>query len=146
MRELRSSQAFHWFANKDALKEIHRVLRQHGSLGMVWNVDDNNAPRGHEPSTSWETKTHELIWSFENSEPRYRSERWRKVFEDQVKSLPLSLVTAGDAQLFTLPLGEHREPYEVRLSKDKIWERFSTLSQIAVLEGKEREVSNQSKI
>ena len=107
---------------------------------MVWNVDDNNAPRGHEASTTWETKTHELIWSFEGTEPRYRSEKWREAFEDQVQTSPLSLITAGEAQLFTLPLGEHREKYEVCLSKEKIWERFNTLSQISVLEGEDREV------
>jgi len=36
----RSLQAFHWFSNKDSLKEIHRVLKPAGVLGMVWNAED----------------------------------------------------------------------------------------------------------
>jgi ubiquinone/menaquinone biosynthesis C-methylase UbiE len=29
--------AFHWFRTRDALREIHRVLRPDGSLALVWN-------------------------------------------------------------------------------------------------------------
>src|SRR5205814_9850211 len=32
------AQAFHWFKHDEALSEIHRVLRSHGPLGIVWNV------------------------------------------------------------------------------------------------------------
>ncbi len=35
-----SAQAFHWFANMDSLKEIHRVLKPQGHLGLVWNQRD----------------------------------------------------------------------------------------------------------
>jgi SAM-dependent methyltransferase len=35
-----SAQAFHWFANLDSLKEIHRVLKPQGHLGLVWNQRD----------------------------------------------------------------------------------------------------------
>jgi SAM-dependent methyltransferase len=37
------AQAFHWFANADALAEFHRVLRPAGRLALIWNrrsVDD----------------------------------------------------------------------------------------------------------
>ena len=33
-------QAFHWFANEESLKEIHRVLKPAGVLAMVWNAED----------------------------------------------------------------------------------------------------------
>ena len=36
------AQSFHWFATKAALKEIHRVLRPGGALGLVWNVRDES--------------------------------------------------------------------------------------------------------
>lgn len=52
---------------------------------------------------------------------------------------PLTMITGGHDQLFSLPLGENVEKYSARLSKEQIWERFTTLSQIAVLEGEDRE-------
>lgn len=138
--ELNSSQSFHWFANMDSLREIHRVLAPHGHLGMVWNVDDYNSPNDSRPSTEWETKLHHLTWTFGDELPRFRHDQWRQVFGEQVKKGPLSLLSAGDDQLFTLPLGEHQDRFEVRLTKEKIWERYTTLSHIARQEGEEREV------
>lgn len=38
---------------------------------------------------------------------------------------------------FSLPLGEESETWTIWLSEEKLWERFSTLSQIAVLQGGE---------
>lgn len=62
------------------------------------------------------------------------------MFDEQVKSTPLSIIIASDP-LFSLPLAEHVEKNEVWLAKDALWDRFNTLSQIAMLEGEEREVS-----
>ena len=28
------------FANKEALNEIHRVLKVGGAFGMIWNIED----------------------------------------------------------------------------------------------------------
>ncbi|KAK5719849.1 hypothetical protein LTR15_007121 [Elasticomyces elasticus] len=132
------AQAFHWFANEPALKEIHRVLRPHGVLGMIWNIEDYNSPQTYDATTPWEGKVRDLTWTFQDNEARFRHEKWRKVFEDQSKSTPLSLIIASD-QLFALPLGEHLEQFEVQLTKEQIWERYATISHIAVLEGEERE-------
>lgn len=109
---------------------------------MVWNIEDYNAPQGHKAKTTWEAKAHDLIWSFNDEDPRFRHEKWRHVFDEQVKSSPLSLLPPGDnEQFFSLPLGEQQEAFETWLPKEKIWDRFNTLSHIAVLEGEEREVS-----
>ena len=124
----------------DSLREIHRVLDPHGGLGMVWNIEDYNNTQQFKPATDWETKAHELIWTFKDDAPRYRHDEWKKVFEEQIKVTPLSLLTASN-QLFSLPLAEDEEKYEVWLPKEKVWERYNTLSHIAVLEGQDREVS-----
>ncbi|KAK3680547.1 hypothetical protein LTR37_021173 [Vermiconidia calcicola] len=133
------AQSFHWFANMASLHEIRRILQAHGGLGMCWNVDDYNAAREHKAKTDWEAKMHELTWTFGDEQPRYRHMKWRDVFEKQVKSTPMKLLTAGEDQLFSLPLAEDEEKFEVRLSKEKLWERYNTLSHIAVLDGEKRE-------
>lgn len=37
-------QSFHWFTNRPALEEIHRVLVPNGSFGLMWKVLDLSIP------------------------------------------------------------------------------------------------------
>jgi ubiquinone/menaquinone biosynthesis C-methylase UbiE len=67
-----SAQAFHWFANAEALREIHRVLKPGGSLGLVWNVRDESVP--------WVAALSRIMKPFEGDAPRYHSQKWRRVF------------------------------------------------------------------
>jgi len=39
-----AAQAFHWFANDEALAEIARVLRPGGVFALVWNEPDEERP------------------------------------------------------------------------------------------------------
>lgn len=34
-----AAQAFHWFSDEQSLKEIRRVLKPNGTLGLIWNAD-----------------------------------------------------------------------------------------------------------
>jgi ubiquinone/menaquinone biosynthesis C-methylase UbiE len=49
------AQAFHWFDQPVALREIARVLRPGGMLGLVWNIRDDG--------TEWVARLTELIGS-----------------------------------------------------------------------------------
>ena len=66
------AQAFHWFATSEALREIHRVLKPGGKLGLVWNIRDDRVP--------WVAALSRLMAPLERDVPRFQSQRWRKVF------------------------------------------------------------------
>lgn len=66
------AQAFHWFATRAALAEIHRVLKHGGRLGLVWNVRDLTVP--------WVARIDAIITRYEGETPRYLSGAWRDVF------------------------------------------------------------------
>jgi len=66
------AQAFHWFATREALAEIRRVLVLGGRLGLIWNVRDETVP--------WVAELTRLIAPFEGDAPRYASGNWRAVF------------------------------------------------------------------
>ncbi|WP_445114878.1 class I SAM-dependent methyltransferase [Acinetobacter sp. WZC-1] len=69
------AQSFHWFANMETLKEIHRVLTPTGQLGLVWNQRDE--------SIDWIKALADLLISLEGDTPRYHSDEWKQVFEHQ---------------------------------------------------------------
>lgn len=82
----------------------------------------------------------DIIWSHDDRDPRFRHKEWQQVFDDQLRSTPATIQAADP--LFSLPLGRHEERWTVWLpSRQAIWDRFSTISHIAVLEGQQLEVS-----
>lgn len=78
-------------------------------------------------TTDSETKIHDLTWSFDNDAPQFRDQKWPMCFDDQLASTPFSLTTSADL-LFSLPLGEGNVKFEVWLTKDEVWKRYTTLS------------------
>ncbi len=40
-------QAFHWFADMNTLREVHRILKPGGHLALVWNMEDKSVPWIH---------------------------------------------------------------------------------------------------
>jgi len=75
------AQAFHWFDADAAVRDIHRILRPEGSLGLVWNVRDESAP--------WVAALTELIDRYRGSTPSRRSDQWRAGFEGSALFSPL---------------------------------------------------------
>ncbi|KAI9814116.1 MAG: hypothetical protein M1832_006004 [Thelocarpon impressellum] len=122
-----AAQSFHWFANATALKEIHRVLRPGGVLGLIWNVEDYNAPPSWTPTTPWEARVKALTLALaDDAQPRFRHERWEAAFAPHRQ------------RLFAAPVGAARVPTTSWLRADAVWARYATLSQVAVLGGEER--------
>ncbi|GAD94131.1 2-heptaprenyl-1,4-naphthoquinone methyltransferase, putative [Paecilomyces variotii No. 5] len=124
-----AAQAWHWFSNRDSLEEIHRVLKPGGYFGVIWNAEDYNSPKDWTPRTRGEGELKDIIWRYDDNQPRFRHGVWRKVLEDKEQQ-PI---------LFAQPLQEDLVPFTKTLSPSAVWDRFHTLSQIAILQGKELE-------
>ncbi|KAI3320091.1 S-adenosyl-L-methionine-dependent methyltransferase [Xylariaceae sp. AK1471] len=139
-----AAQAFHWFATPEALKEIHRVLRPGAVFGMIWNVDDYNKPRSWPATTKWEQKLNDFVLKFDDGLPRFRHHKWQEVFEKQPPSNPVQVIRdtfTDHLPRFSLPLGENSVKWTIWLSEEALWARMNTLSQIAILQGEEREAA-----
>lgn len=63
------AQAFHWFANIDAVREMHRVLQPGGRLGLIWNVRDNQV--------DWVAELSAIMAPYETGTPRHHLGRWQ---------------------------------------------------------------------
>ncbi len=76
-----AAQAFHWFDGKKALREIHRVLKSAGGLGLIWNARDE--------SVDWVARLTDIIDPHEGGAPRFKSMKWIEAFNDQPLFSPL---------------------------------------------------------
>jgi len=65
-----AAQSFHWFGYRQALDEIHRVLRLGGHLVTVWNIPDESVP--------WVAELSKLVDSYRNGSPRPNDMVWRR--------------------------------------------------------------------
>ncbi|HYX44875.1 MAG TPA: methyltransferase domain-containing protein [Acidimicrobiales bacterium] len=112
-----AAQAFHWFADEDALAEIHRVLRNGGGLGLVWNVRDVSVP--------WVARLTEILEPCAADDvPRHRRDDWRRVLETTDRFTSLEERHFAHAQV---------------VDADSIRDRVGSISFVAVLAEPERE-------
>ncbi len=69
------AQSFHWFATRQALAEIQRVLKPGGKLGLVWNMRDARV--------GWVRKLNQIVDRHEGEAPRFYTGVWRRLFPYQ---------------------------------------------------------------
>lgn len=88
-------------------------------------------------SSEWELALRKIVSSLEDGQTRFRDMKWKEVFDAQQDTTPwqtLKDTFMHDFPSFSLPLGEEKINWDrLWLSDEKIWERYSTLSQIANL-------------
>lgn len=84
----------------------------------------------------------DIVAGIEDGHPRFRHLAWRKVFEDQQYTTPLQSLKGTFTDTlpsFSLPIGEDKVEWVVWLTDEKVWSRYSTLSQIANEPGEKKE-------
>jgi len=67
-----AAQAFHWFRTGPALREIARVLRPGGGLGLLWNVRETSTPLAR--------KVESLLGRWKVGATRSPGRGWRDAF------------------------------------------------------------------
>jgi hypothetical protein len=93
-----------------ALREMHRVLRPDGRVGLVWNRRDE--------SEDWVARLSALFEPLRSSTPGYAQGRWRDPFDGTT--------------LFT-PLEHHRFSYVQELTPEGVVDRVASISFVASL-------------
>jgi SAM-dependent methyltransferase len=109
-------QAFHWFATRPVLQELHRVLRSGGGLGLLWNRWDRKV--------AWADALKSLTAPYDAQRPQYERGDWKVAFEGQPFFGPLEGETFAN-----------RHP----LSRDDVIARMASTSSIALLPAAERD-------
>lgn len=105
------AQAFHWFADGQSLREMRRVLRPGGRLGLIWNVRDE--------SVDWVAAITAIITPYEGDAPRFHTGKWKRPFDDQ--------------SLFTAPQRTSFAHQHVGSFQQVVIDRFLSVSFIAAL-------------
>jgi SAM-dependent methyltransferase len=108
------AQAFHWFANEEALTEIARLLEPGGHLALVWNRRDL--------TQQIQADLTRIMASHLHDNPSYDSGAW---------------IAVMDASPLFTKVGEHHTVFEQLLDVEGLCDRVASVSFIAQLDPEE---------
>jgi SAM-dependent methyltransferase len=114
------AQALHWFATKQTVDEIHRVLRPGSRLAVVWNRRDLHDPL--------QASLHRLMAPWRGDTPSGTSGAWRRVLEGR----------DGEPPRF-IPEAQLRAPWSQPIDVEGVAGRVASVSFIAALDDAQRE-------
>lgn len=100
-------QAFHWFRHDEAIPELHRVLRDHGAVALVWNSREDDA--------SLQLGITELLAPFIPA-GRFSADEWPRQLEE--------------SNLFG-PLEQRRFAFVEKLDAARLADRIASISFVA---------------
>ncbi len=110
-----AAQAFHWFAGAESIKEIHRVLRAGGGLGLIWNRRDRADPL--------QASMDAILQRYRAAAPTHERDQWR----DAMTATPLF----G-------PAGQRQFRHVQVVDADRLVDRVLSVSFIATLADDQR--------
>jgi len=85
------AQAFHWFREEEALREIQRVLRPGGGLALTWNTRDERDPI--------QAAISEILEPLGRDTPRRHERDWRDVLDASGLFAPCETATFAHGQV-----------------------------------------------
>ena len=100
---------------------------------MRWaDFATDNQPPGWTASTKWEDGVKQLVLALPpDGIDRFRDDKWWQVFERQA---------SASEPYFAAPIGRETVSFTAWRTKELLWDRINTLSQVAVLRGHEKDM------
>lgn len=153
------AQGFHWFSDLASLKEMKRVLRKDGKVGLIWNFDAESPSQKLANSSShfevvgdfkpnnelpfefskrlfdedlWNRKVVQLAYSLDTNVPQYRQGKWKSLLMDN--------------DFFKVITKEIFQFYRVPIKYDDVYKYWETRSYITDLsENDKKKFENEIK-